>query len=88
MVVNLGCFDLPGKDGPAKATFGGTYNFVVINQGGDAKVALAKEFVKNSMCLSGLQNARFRVRCLLFLPRTQRLLSIRMMFPFSHSRLR
>ncbi|HHU08009.1 MAG TPA: extracellular solute-binding protein [Clostridiaceae bacterium] len=46
MVVNLGCFDLPGKDGPAKATFGGTYNFVVINQGGDAKVALAKEFVK------------------------------------------
>lgn len=45
MVENLGCFDLPGKDGDKQASFGGGYYFVASNQGSDAKIALAKEFI-------------------------------------------
>jgi ABC-type glycerol-3-phosphate transport system substrate-binding protein len=47
MVKNLGCFNLPGMNGATQATFGGTYDFVATNQGGDAKVALAKQFIQN-----------------------------------------
>lgn len=46
MVENLGCFDLPGINGDKQASFGGSYNFVAGNQGGDEKAALAKEFIE------------------------------------------
>lgn len=45
MVENLGCFDLPGKDGNKQASFGGGYYFVASNQGSEEKIAQAKEFI-------------------------------------------
>lgn len=46
MVKNLGTFEFPGPDGTKVASLGSGYTFVASNQGGDAKVALRKEFLK------------------------------------------
>lgn len=46
MVQNLGCFDLPAKNGPAAANFGGTYNMLATKQDDPAKEELAKEFLR------------------------------------------
>ena len=46
MVANLGRFDFPGQFGTKYASFGSGYAFVASNQGSEAKVDLAKEFLK------------------------------------------
>lgn len=45
MVSKLGCFDLPGPNGPAPASFGSGYCLVASNHGSDKKIALEKEFI-------------------------------------------
>ncbi len=46
LVGNLGCFDLPGINGDKKASFGGSYNFVAGNQGGEDKAELSQKFIE------------------------------------------
>ena len=46
MVGKLGCFDFPGINGDKQASFGGSYNFVAGNQGGEEKAELAKVFLE------------------------------------------
>ncbi|MDR1074572.1 MAG: extracellular solute-binding protein, partial [Treponema sp.] len=46
IVKNLGSFEVPGPDGEAAAHFGGGYYFMAGNQGGDEKIALAKQFIE------------------------------------------
>ena len=46
MVENLGCFDLPAKNGPAAANFGGTYNFLATKQDDPEREELIKEFLR------------------------------------------
>lgn len=45
MTANLGRFDLPGPDGYKHASFGSGYAFVASNQGSEAKIDLAEEFL-------------------------------------------
>jgi multiple sugar transport system substrate-binding protein len=45
MVKKLGRFDFPGQNGTKPASFGSGYAFVASNQGSEAKVKLAKEFI-------------------------------------------
>jgi ABC-type glycerol-3-phosphate transport system substrate-binding protein len=45
MVKNLGCFDLPGENGAAPASFGSGYCIVASSKGTDAKIQLEKDFI-------------------------------------------
>lgn len=46
MVNKLGCFDFPGADGQAKASFGSGYCFVASNQDDPVRAVLVADFLK------------------------------------------